>query len=355
MRLLEITRSYFPSIGGLEQFVYNRTKVYKDIGIDYKIISTDFSTPKRSSNYSDENTIFIKQYTRYNITPSLNGYLDKSYDTISINQIGRFFSDYSIWKYKNTKTKIILTPHLSFHTKRFSGVKKIVNGIIIKFLFKKIDVLICFTEYEANFWMKNFGVKKEKIKIIPHYINIDESSSSSNEDKKFFLYIGNYEKNKRIDLLVEAFNELKQEEYSLFLTLNKSMIDKNLFEKIQINPKIKLLGHISDEEKDKLLNECSALILPSDYEAFGIVLLEASAHSKPILCSSLEVFKEILNEDGVILFQNRVDSIKNNLRGFMELTDQQKKNMGTINQMNVERFSYQKVFGLYKKLFEELV
>jgi glycosyltransferase involved in cell wall biosynthesis len=241
LKLLEITRSYFPSIGGLEQFVYNRTKIYEDLGIDYKIISTDFSTPKQNPAYESKNTIFLKQYTRYNITPALFKHLSDTYNIISINQVGRFFSDYSIWRYAGTKAKVILTPHFSFHTKKYSLIKNFINHAVIKPLLGKVNAIICFTEYEAKFWINNFGVRPEIVKVIPHYINIEEKRITDYNDKKFFLYMGNYEKNKRIDLLVDAFNELRHDDYSLFITLNKDMIEKSVYERIILNPNIKLL------------------------------------------------------------------------------------------------------------------
>ena len=82
--------------------------------------------------------------------------------------------------------------------------------------------------------------------------------------------------------------------------------------------RIKLLGYISEEDKNKYLATCEALVFPTDYEAFGIVTLEASLFSKPIICSNLAVLSEILDKDGVIFFENNIKFYFCCLINFME-------------------------------------
>ena len=46
------------------------------------------------------------------------------------------------------------------------------------------------------------------------------------------------------------------------------------------------VGEVNDEQKHQLLAHCTALVLPSHLrsEAFGMVLIEASTHAKPMIC-----------------------------------------------------------------------
>lgn len=46
MKLLEICRSYYPSIGGVEKFVSDRLKIFKSLGIDYQLLTTDYAEKK---------------------------------------------------------------------------------------------------------------------------------------------------------------------------------------------------------------------------------------------------------------------------------------------------------------------
>ena len=85
------------------------------------------------------------------------------------------------------------------------------------------------------------------------------------------------------------------------------ILSNELWEIVRNEKRIKLLGYISEEDKNKYLATCEALVFPTDYEAFGIVTLEASLFSKPIICSNLAVLsRDSPDKDGVIFFNNHV-------------------------------------------------
>lgn len=59
-------------------------------------------------------------------------------------------------------------------------------------------------------------------------------------------------------------------------------------------------GQVSDEEKATLIANCRALVLPSQVrsEAFGMVLIEASIHSKPMVCCEIGSGTSFVNRHG---------------------------------------------------------
>ena len=56
-------------------------------------------------------------------------------------------------------------------------------------------------------------------------------------------------------------------------------------------------GPVSNEVKLDLLRRCSAFALPSLFEGFGLVLLEAFAMAKPVLVANTQPFDEIVNQE----------------------------------------------------------
>ena len=148
--------------------------------------------------------------------------------------------------------------------------------------------------------------------------------------EKFLLYLGRYDKNKRVDILIEAFNQIKDTGLNLYLTIEENNLTNSLKKIIKQDQRIKLLGRISEEQKTEFLSASEAIIFPSSFEAFGTVLLEASVYSKPILCSSLPVFKEILNPEGTIFFENNISSINDAIIKFLKKTGQEKKEWANL-------------------------
>jgi rhamnosyl/mannosyltransferase len=59
-------------------------------------------------------------------------------------------------------------------------------------------------------------------------------------------------------------------------------------------------GQVSDEEKRSLLARCAVFVLPSQYrsEAFGMVLVEASMFSRPLVCCEIGSGTSFVNVDG---------------------------------------------------------
>ena len=278
MKILELTRAFYPSVGGLEKFVSDRLKIYSDLGIEYTLITTDFSSKKIDASIIKEIPVILNQYTPYNITPGLKKYLEGDYDVLSVNLLGRYYSDYSILYVKKMNKKIILTPHFTFHTENFKLIKRIHKHLLAPKLLNAVDKIICFTAFEKKYWIDNFNIAEKKIEIIPHYINETNvfKADLAPIPENFFLYLGRFDKNKRVDILIEAFTQIKDSDLNLYLTIEEGDLNNYLKKIIQQDSRIKLIGQVTEKQKSEYLSSCEALIFPSAFEAFGTVLLEAS-------------------------------------------------------------------------------
>ena len=355
MKILELTRSFYPSIGGMEKFVDDRLKIYQSLGHKYQVVTTTHSEKKLDSSKRLSTVKYLPSYTPYEIVPSLKRSMKIDYDILSVNQVGYYYSDYAISEAYKVGKKIILTPHFYFHTDRYKFIKDIHFNWILPNLLKKVDKVICFTKYESNFWMEHFSFLENKIEIIPHYFKPikPNNDNKQNEFGNFFLFLGRGEQNKRIDLLIHAFDKIETD-YQLLLTIDKNEISSSLIDIVNKNSRIHLLGRVTEEKKQNLLAKCTAMILPTDYEAFGIVNFEASFYKKPLLLTELEIFKSILNSNGVIYFENNLDAIEKAIRKILSTGEKKRDIMGTINYLNLSKYSFEKVSKRYAHVLEEL-
>lgn len=103
------------------------------------------------------------------------------------------------------------------------------------------------------------------------------------EGRPFILCLGRVDAPKGTTLLVDLFREYKER--------NPSDLQLVVAGPVYIAPNpapdVHVVGPVSEAAKDELLAECSALVSPSAFESFAIVLLEAWAKRKPVLVNSI--------------------------------------------------------------------
>ena len=358
MKLLELTRSYYPSVGGLEKHVMERTKIYETLGISYDIISTSFLTEKRNNLIDVDRIRRLRQFTPYNITPMLPLYLNDDYDCISVNHIGRFYSDYAIRHYRNRRQKIFVTPYFAYHTDRLQFVKNAVEKYWFPKLVEAIDALIVFSNHEKEFWSENYSIDPKKIFIIPPYVrgaDIEPQRIATPSETKYFFYLGRAGGNKQTDLLLEAFSSLKNLDTALLMTIRPEDVSSDLLPLVLKDKRIRFVGYVTETQKSELMAGAEALIFPTTWESFGYVAYEASALSKPILCSDIPVLRESLDPSGVLFFQNSLKSLADAINEFSSYPAKKKSEMGRTNNRNLAKYSFEAACTKYRAMFASIM
>jgi glycosyltransferase involved in cell wall biosynthesis len=122
-------------------------------------------------------------------------------------------------------------------------------------------------------------------------------------DGPYLLFVGRLASNKGLPELVAAFAELAREHGDAHLVLigadgGMGPAIRDAARRHDVAARVHLLGHVAD---DALLaaayRDARALVLPSEYEAFGLVLLEALAEGTPVVASRVGGIPEVV-EDG---------------------------------------------------------
>lgn len=111
-----------------------------------------------------------------------------------------------------------------------------------------------------------------------------------NDIQDYYLVAGQLVPYKRIDLAIEAFNELQR---PLWIA-GEGPEYRRL--KRMARGNIRFLGKTSDEDWTKLLIQCRALIFPGE-EDFGIVVVEANACGRPVIALARGGATEIVNPE----------------------------------------------------------
>ena len=333
MNILFAVNAYPPEIGGAElaakQIVDILLKKHKVTVITRKI-------NKKRPKYK-EKIIEFKTKTSYAFMPNLKNFLaDNEFDLYISFGFGKHFFD-SIGKFckKNNFPGIAIFTG-GFHTSKNIFFKKFYEIIMAKSSIMNYNKIIVATKKEKKYWEDTFNISKAKTIVIPHNLPNNYSKFKKTnvlkrnklESNNYIFYIGRLAKNKRPDILIKAYD---QSNSKLDLVIaGKSTKDNDLMN-LSKNPKIKFLGEVNDDEKKDLMKNCKFSVFPSEYESFGLVILEAVKFGKPILLSNIWAFKELVsNKD--FFFENNIDSLKTKIKEFTKF----RKHSPKINLTNQE-------------------
>lgn len=97
--------------------------------------------------------------------------------------------------------------------------------------------------------------------------------------------------------------------------------------------------HITLEE---IYSDYDYVLLLSEYEGFGLPVLEAQAHSVPVVCSDIPIFRENLRDSALYLNQDYSDTDIQTLIKQLTDVDAREKIIRSGNE-NVKRFSWKKM------------
>lgn len=161
--------------------------------------------------------------------------------------------------------------------------------------------IICVSESEKNKLCTLYPKYEEKIHVIHNGINntCDYYNNNYEQSRKIFGYIGRAEQRKGLYELIKDITK-----YDVKFKVATGQPDRVVIQKIiqyldatNNFDKVDFLGWCGGARKDKFFKSIDALIIPSLYEPFGYIALEAMQYGIPIISSCNGGLKEILGEN----------------------------------------------------------
>lgn len=211
---------------------------------------------------------------------------------------------------KSMKFTIVATIH------DISSFDKSASRIFEKRSYKLIDGIIVHNKSSLND-LKKKNVKIKRIDVIAHGNYkpfISEILLKEKTDRFTLLFFGQIKKVKGLDVLLNAIKKIKDKGYDgveLIIAgkVWKSDLDSyvNLVNVLGIKDMVRTdFRYIPDEEVASFYSKADLVILPyTEIYQSGVVLLTMS-YGKPVLCSDLEAFKEVVIEGETgFLFENK--------------------------------------------------
>lgn len=326
--------------------IYNRStvrsiqKIIDNNKIDFALVH-NISPIISNSVYSvlNKNRIKIYKYLQnYNLL-CLNGAMNKGSlcDTCRLNQtIGI--------KKRCYKNSVIYTTF-----KYFSQM------LLWKCYLSKIDRFIAISEYVKTKHIK-YGIPEEKIFVLYHFCNDAFNEIHMKKTQKYIMYIGRISSEKGIFTLLEAMKQLNDVNLKIMGTGELETAIKEYIEKNKLI-NVELIGYKDGEEKNKIIRESTAIIIPSEWEEpFGRIVIEAYQAGTPVIASSVGGLKELV-VDGVTGYtfeKGNAAELIQRIRQICSVSDEAIKGMRiSCSLFAKQKFSRQAYYDNFIKMINE--
>ncbi|NDF60259.1 MAG: glycosyltransferase, partial [Crocinitomicaceae bacterium] len=215
----------------------------------------------------------------------------------------------ALCKILNKEICLVITRH---NIETFIPYLPVISSPLSRLVTKRANALISISNAVSNFLESRNEVTRN-IKIFRIYYGFplpkDKSQSLIFEQKEktcqVIGIIARLENQKNIDLLLKACSMMPDNlNWNLRIVGigNEKSRLQTLANSLCIDQKIEWLGTILDI--DKFLSAIDTFVLPSKYEGFGLVLLEAMQLGVPIVASDAPAIPEVLGVDYELLFES---------------------------------------------------
>lgn len=168
--------------------------------------------------------------------------------------------------------------------------------------------------------------ENKKIEIMHNPVNLQDfclPKERRGEHPFTFLTVGFLKKIKGIDILINAFHNAFSNNNDIKLRIGGEGIEKKnlakLVSTLHLDSQVEFLGRLSRKQVSCEMKNSNIFVLPSRFETFGIVLIEALASGTPVVATKCGGPEDIVNNKvGRLIETNNVEELSKALKYMYE-------------------------------------
>ena len=221
------------------------------------------------------------------------------------------------------KIKSITTEHSTNNNRRNSKVFRLFE----KFIYGSYDYVVTINKSTRSSMLSwQSSLSKENVVVINNGVNlrsfIDSNKEVSDEilhrtDIKKILMVAAFREEKNHELMIDAIKQL-EENYHLILVgrgERKEQIE-DYISKNKLQERIHTLG--LREDIPQIMKNCDIFVLPSKWEGFGIVAIEAMAAGLPVIASNVEGLAQVVSDAGILFDNTSAKSLSTSIKNVIK-------------------------------------
>ena len=144
------------------------------------------------------------------------------------------------------------------------------------------------------------GMNSDRISVIHPGVDTEFFTPGARAPGPEFVYLGRLQRYKQVDLIIEAFAQLRDQGISARLTIagrgsNEPAL-RRLADRLRVSDRVRFAGFVTEEAKRALFRRCWANVFVSSKEGWGITNVEAAACGTPSVVSDAPGLRESVRD-----------------------------------------------------------
>lgn len=303
MKILHVVRQFEPSVGGLETYVKTLCQHQQAQGHSCEVLTLNKVFHGQHGTLAKEdrvNDIAVRRVgfigMRRFFLPRIAPSYFRRFDIVHVHNTDVFF-DYVAAIKPWIRAPIFATTHGSFfHTPDLGRIKKIYFKFLTTRSARAYDCIFAISQNDQQLFLGTGA----KIRLQPNAIAPIGNFTCNGPD---LLYLGRLSQNKKVDRLIETFAQLKQR-YGFpgllhIVGPSWDVSAEALTQKARdcgVEDAVRLHGFASPEDLRRIAASCGFFVSASEYEGFGMSMLEAMSVGLVPLVQPNESFRELVTE-----------------------------------------------------------
>ena len=157
------------------------------------------------------------------------------------------------------------------------------------------------------------------IEILPDMVDDLFQYMPLNNDNFTYTFIGTLNENKRIIQLLKCFEKVCESNSDVVLKIagdgpQRDQVNVMINSSEVLKKTVRVLGLLPREKVLDLLAETNVLVLPSAFETFGVVCIEAMAVGRPVICTRNGSADFVDDSNGVLIDVDSDDQLIDAMR-----------------------------------------
>lgn len=287
--------------GGAERVMINLARGFVDLGLEVELVLVKAEGPYLSQLHPNIKVVTLNCSRLISSLPALITYLKTVRPSVLMSAL-EDTNLVALWarKLANVPTQVIVTVHnnLSRESQNATQLKRKLTPQLVKLFYPWADQIVAVSRGVAQDLIK-IGLPRQKVHAIYNPIitaDLQEKLKETLEHPWFLpeqppviIGVGRLTKQKDFATLIKAFAQVKKQKSSRLLLLGdgeeRSTLE-NLVQSLDLTQDVQFMNFVANPYI--YMAKASVLVLSSDWEGFGNVLVEAMISGTAVVSTDCE-------------------------------------------------------------------